>query len=74
SSRLWSVNTGMSSPVFNALMDQMALLQFNSEQRVAAEYVAIERRIGTSDRRGLDAMIQPRRSPAEGVPDDSQPT
>ncbi len=50
SGRLWSINRGMSSAVFNELMDQMALLQFNCEQRVIVEGPA-ERRVGDLDRR-----------------------
>lgn len=54
SGRLWSINAGMESKVFNALMDQMALLQYNCEQRVVVE--------GSSDRRSGDLD---RRSPAK---------
>lgn len=57
SGRLWSINQGMTSPVFNGLMDQMALLQFNCEQRVMVEGPA-DRRLGDLDRR----------SPAKEVP------
>lgn len=50
SGRLWSINAGMTSSVFNGLMDQMALLQYNCEQRVIVEGSA-ERRSGHLDRR-----------------------
>ena len=51
SSRLWHVTEGMSRIAFGELMDQMALLQFNFEQRAKDEYLAIDRRMGQSDRR-----------------------
>jgi hypothetical protein len=57
SSRLWHINAGMASDVFNGLMDQMALLQFNCEQRVADEHRTIDRRLGEPDRRALAALL-----------------
>ena len=34
STRLWRINAGMSSVRFNALIDNMALVQFDGERRV----------------------------------------
>ena len=55
STRLWPIMQGMSSVRFNALMDQMALLQFNGERTsCAVNLVEVNRRLGTSDRRNPD--------------------
>jgi hypothetical protein len=70
STRLWPVNAGMSSHAFNELMDQMALLQFTFEQRVAHDHLAIDRRLGVPDRRELDAVLRARRVFADDTPDD----
>lgn len=52
SARLWPVNAGMSSADFNALMDQMSLLQLNFEWRAAASTPGqIDTRAGAGDRR-----------------------
>ncbi|CAN5918872.1 hypothetical protein BH11GEM1_BH11GEM1_17100 [soil metagenome] len=51
SSRLWPVNSGMSTEMFNDLMDRMALLQYNFEQRIVTEGREGERRQGELDRR-----------------------
>ncbi len=56
STRLWPVNSGMSSDMFNDLMDRMALLQYNFEQRVAQEGREGERRQGELDRRTLPGL------------------
>ena len=50
--RLWPVNASMSSADFNALMDQMAMLQLNFEWRAAASTPGeIDTRAGAGDRR-----------------------
>ena len=71
SSRLRSVNQGMSSVEFNALMDQMALLQLKFEQRAAEEMVEIDRRIGEADRRADANLLRLRglSTVEEAVPD-----
>ena len=51
STRLWHINAGMSSERFNALMDGMALLQYNCERRVESGFDDAERREGPPDRR-----------------------
>ena len=51
SSRLGPVNSGMSPDMFNDLMDRMALLQYNFEQRAMEESRDGERRRGELDRR-----------------------
>ena len=58
STRLWPVNAGMTSPDFNELMDQMALLQFNGEERVADEHRALDRHRGQSDRGALGYFLR----------------
>lgn len=50
STRLWRVNAGMSSLMFNELMDSMALLQFNGEQTRCQQLREGDRRLGTMDR------------------------
>ena len=59
SARLWSINQGMSSPAFNGLIDQMALVQFNGEQNLVAELNDVDRRLGESDRRAPSSSLQP---------------
>lgn len=61
STRLWPINQGMSSSVFNALMDQMALLQFNCEQRGLETMVEGDRRLGDPDRRFPASVLLPKR-------------
>ena len=51
STRLWPVNSGMSSDMFSDMMDRMALLQYTFEQRTANEVHEGERRRGELDRR-----------------------
>ena len=51
SSRLAPVNADMSPEMFSDLMDRMALLQYNFEQRVVEEGRAGDRRRGELDRR-----------------------
>jgi hypothetical protein len=70
STRLWPVNAGMSSHAFNELMDQMALLQFTFEQRVAHDHLVIDRRLGAPDRRELDAVLRSHRAIVGDAPDD----
>lgn len=53
STRLWSINRGMSSAVFNSLLDDMARLQFSFEERAAAGMLAADRRLGRTDRRSV---------------------
>ena len=57
SSRLWSVNQGMSSVNFNELMDQMALLQFSCERRIAEGQNEGNKRVGPPERRRLSALL-----------------
>lgn len=59
STRLWSVNAGMSSPMFNELMDRMALMQFNFEQRYSEQLRESDRQLGLLDRPSLGAMPSP---------------
>ena len=56
STRLWPVNSGMSSDMFNDLMDRMALLQYNFEQRVFEDGREGDRRLGELDRRTLPGV------------------
>ncbi len=56
STRLWPVNSGMSSEMFNDLMDRMALLQYNFEQRVVEDGREGDRRRGELDRRTLPGV------------------
>lgn len=56
SSRLWPVNAGMSSDMFNDLMDRMALLQYNFERRIVDDGLSGERRRGELDRRTLPGV------------------
>ena len=60
SSRLWPVNAGMSSAVFNELVDQMARLQLNFELRAAASNAGeLDTRAGPRDRRGSSPPEHP---------------
>lgn len=59
SGRLWPVNSGMSTDMFNDLMDRMALLQYNFEQRIVEEGREGERRRGELDRRTLPGLPPP---------------
>ena len=56
STRLWPVNSGMSTDMFNDLMDRMALLQYNFERRIVEEGREGERRRGELDRRIVPGM------------------
>ena len=56
SARLWPVNSGMSSEMFNELMDRMALLQYTFEQRVVEDGREGDRRRGELDRRTLPGV------------------
>ena len=71
SGRLWSVNQGMCRVSFNELMDNMALLQFNFERRIAEEGMDGDRRIGQADRRTLFAQLDPKRV-TRPVPQDGE--
>lgn len=66
SSRLSSVNAGMSTDMFNDLMDRMALLQYNFEQRVVEEGREGDRRRGELDRRTIPG-VPPKREGDEGA-------
>ena len=67
SSRLWPVNSGMSAEMFNDLMDRMALLQYNFEQRVVEDGREGDRRRGELDRRTL-----PGGPPSSAADDDAK--
>ena len=71
STRLWPVMQGMSSPSFNELMDHMAQLQFQGEQRTVDEHRALDRRLGMADRRTLGILLTPGRLIVAGEPEDS---
>src|SRR5258708_932118 len=73
SSRLWSVNAGMSSLDFNALMDQMALRQFTFEQRARDDMQAVDRRLGQGDRRSVMGLLGPSRLAAANEPGGEDP-
>ena len=62
STRLWSVNAGMSSSDFNELIDQMALLQFSFEYR-DRKPPRVDRRLGVGERRSHDEAIEPPTDP-----------
>ena len=73
STRLWPVNAGMSSAMFNDLMDRMALLQFNCEQRYTEELREGDRRLGALDRRSLGSLLTPRRLKVDATPKKEEP-
>lgn len=62
SSRLWSINQGMSSRAFNRLMDQMAHLQHKFEQSNVDEIREIDRSICGAERRLRTGVLR-----ADGV-------
>ncbi|CAN5905966.1 hypothetical protein BH11GEM1_BH11GEM1_05970 [soil metagenome] len=68
STRLWPVNAGMSSLMFNDLMDRMALLQFNCERRYSEQLREGDRRLGLIDRRSLGSILSARRSKVDEAP------
>jgi hypothetical protein len=64
SARLWRVNAGMSSLMFNDLMDRMAVMQFTCEQR----YSEHPREVGSFDRRLLDSLLSPSEPTSDAAP------
>jgi hypothetical protein len=68
STRLWGINAGMSSLMFNDLMDRMALMQFTCEQRYSEQVCEGDRRLGLLDRRSLDTLLSPGRPKVDEAP------
>jgi hypothetical protein len=68
SARLWRVNAGMSSLMFNDLMDRMAVMQFTCEQRYSEQPREGDRRVGSFDRRLLDSLLSPSEPTSDAAP------